>query len=268
MTTARLGRSCQRRDHAPAPQAPCQRKNPWRDHGACGRCGNTGSVLRDQAERSYGPVVGVPATHLRTGTSSGDKKGVSDPRSRTTLRQSQNGVVLAAGSAYVGLIRRTVQPVLSLMLQRRVNAHPEGHRTHTRMCASERNRSRQGQCHFTQAWVRIRNGGPASEVLRRRRRGTALPQSSGAPSRRASCSKPAGAQARPGARGQALRLQAAHRRAHRRGRRPARGGAAGARAPKWHNRPRATPATWRPRGCASATCATRPTSVIAARDQP
>jgi DNA-binding MarR family transcriptional regulator len=54
------------------------------------------------------------------------------------------------------------------------NAHPEGHRAHARMCASGRDRSRQNQCHFTPAWVRARNGAPASEISRRRRRRTAL----------------------------------------------------------------------------------------------
>ena len=62
MATARPGRSCQRGYHAPALQAPCQRKNAWRDDGAYARCGNTGSVLRDQIKRSYGPVVGGAAT--------------------------------------------------------------------------------------------------------------------------------------------------------------------------------------------------------------
>jgi hypothetical protein len=56
------------------------------------------------------------------------------------------------------------------------HAHPEGHRAHARMCASGQDRSRQNQCHFTQAWVRARNGAPASEISHRRRRGTALPQ--------------------------------------------------------------------------------------------
>ena len=54
------------------------------------------------------------------------------------------------------------------------NAHPEGHRAHARMCASGRDRSRQNQCHFTPAWVRARNGAPACEIFRRRRRRTAL----------------------------------------------------------------------------------------------
>jgi hypothetical protein len=76
--------------------------------------------------------------------------------------------------------------------------------------------------------------------------------------RRAACSKRAGAQTRAGARGQALRPQPAQRRPHRRGRRPCsrrRGTCCGT--PTWHNRPRATPATWRRHGCASATCSTR-----------
>jgi hypothetical protein len=42
------------------------------------------------------------------------------------------------------------------------------------MCASGRDRSRQNQCHFTPAWVRARNGAPASEIFRRRRPRTAL----------------------------------------------------------------------------------------------
>jgi hypothetical protein len=61
MATARPGSSCRRRYHAPALEAPCQRKNPWPDNGACARCGNTGCLLRDPVERSYGRVVGGAA---------------------------------------------------------------------------------------------------------------------------------------------------------------------------------------------------------------